>query len=346
MNGSQLQIRRLVVPAGVLLACGALLIGQTQKTPAPSATAMQQAAAAFLESLSDPQREQATFSFNDEERLNWHFIPRERKGVPLSELEGGSLDAAHALIASGLSDAGYDQALNIMSLEELLYLLEGGNREERRSKRDPDKYFISVFGQPGPSGDWGWRVEGHHLSLNYTIRDGVVTSSTPEFFGANPGTVDAGPGRAIRVLGPEEDMARQILKLCSKAQQKKAWISQEAPRDIRGGGVAQPVVTEPEGLPFSEMNDDQRKMLGELLAEYLKNMPQSISNQRRAEIRAAGMDKIYFAWWGSSELNEPHYYRVQGPTFIVEYNNVQNSANHVHSIWRNLDGDFALAREK
>ena len=339
-----MQIKRFAIPACVVVACGALLMGQAKKEPSPSAAAMQEAAKTFLGSLDEAQLEQATFEFGDEERLNWHFIPRERKGLPLKDLEGTPMQAAHGLIASGLSEAGYEQALNVMSLEEILYLLEGGDREERRSKRDPQKYYLSIFGTPSAKGQWGWRVEGHHLSLNYTIQDGVIISSTPEFFGANPGTVDAGPGRAVRVLGPEEDMARQILKLCSDEQLKKVWRDKEAPSDLRGGGVAQPVVTDPVGITFAEMNDDQQELLGQLLAEYLKNMPASISKQRKKQIQQAGMDKIHFAWWGSPNVNEPHYYVVQGPTFIVEYNNVQNNANHVHSIWRNIDGDFAVSR--
>lgn len=337
-----MQSKRILISTMVVACVAALLVAQQRSSVTPKADAMMQAAQAFLGTLSDEQKGQATFGFEDAERTNWHFIPRERKGLPLKDLEGDALKAAHRLIASGLSDAGYDQALNVMSLEEILYLLEGGDRDERRSKRDPQKYYLSVFGAPANSGAWGWRVEGHHLSLNYTIRDGVVVSSTPEFFGANPGTVDAGPGRFIRVLGPEEDIARQILKLCSDQQSKVTWISKEAPNDLRGGGVAQPVVTDPVGLKYADMTADQKELLASLLGEYLQNMPADIAAQRRQQIKAAGMENIHFAWWGSSEVNEPHYYVVQGPTFIVEYNNVQNSANHVHSIWRNIAGDFAI----
>ena len=253
------------------------------------------------------------------------------------------MQTALALLRSGLSEAGYDQALNVMSLEEVLYLLEGGKREERRERRDPQKYYLSVFGTPGPRGNWGWRIEGHHLSLNYTLKDGEVVSSTPEFFGANPGQIDAGPGRRIRVLGPEEDIARQILKTCSPEQQKAAWISKDAPDDIRSVGTLQPDTSAALGLAMSKMSDDQKKLMAELLSEYLKNMPEDVVAERRGRISSAGMDNIYFAWWGSSEMNERHEYRVQGPTFLIEYNNTQNSANHVHSIWRNMDGDFNLS---
>jgi hypothetical protein len=323
----------------VAAAMAALLMAKPNAQP-PSGALMIQAANTFLESLSDVEKQQASFAYDDEERLNWHFIPRERKGIPLKSLEGDRLRSAHRLVSSGLSKAGYEQALNVMSLEEILYLLETGDRKERRARRDPLNYYLSIFGKPATTGAWGWRFEGHHLSLNYSIVDGELTATTPEFFGANPGVVDAGPGRAVRVLGPEEEGARQILKLCSPEQERIAWIEKTAPRDLRGGGVAQPETTPPVGLSAAKMSSDQRRLLGELLDEYLKNMPADVEGQRRAEINQAGLDSIHFAWWGGADRNEPHYYRVQGPTFLIEYNNTQNKANHVHSIWRNLAGDF------
>jgi hypothetical protein len=324
---------------------GALLSANLKKDE-PSGAEMTKAATKFLSTLTKDQTEKTSFNFDDKERLNWHFIPRERKGLPIKELEGAALKSAMALLRSGLSEAGYDQAVDVMSLEEVLYLLEGGDRETRRSKRDPRKYFVSIFGKPGNNGTWGWRFEGHHLSLNYVIIDGVVKSSTPEFFGANPGLINAGPKRAIRVLGPEEELGRSILKSCTPAQQKVCWIEKKAPDDLRGGGVAQPETTAPVGLPIGKMTDDQKKLMAELLNEYLKNMPSDIEKQRRNQINSAGLDNIYFAWWGSSEQNERHYYRVQGPTFLIEYNNTQQSANHVHSIWRNMSGDFNVAVEQ
>ncbi|HLJ11607.1 MAG TPA: DUF3500 domain-containing protein, partial [Planctomycetaceae bacterium] len=281
----------------------------------------------------------------------WHFIPRERKGLPLRDLEGNSLKAAQALVASGLSKSGYDQALDVMSLEEVLYLLEPGDRAERRERRNPGKYYISIFGMPSETGKWGWRVEGHHVSLNYTLDNGEVIGSTPEFFGANPALIDAGPGRSIRVLGTEEDLARQILKLCTPEQMKVAHVGANAPDDLRVGPnpqspSAQPETTPPSGLPASKMSGDQKKLLGELLSEYLKNMPADVSSRRRDTLMRAGIDNIHFAWWGQTERNERHYYRVQGPTFLIEYNNTQNNANHVHSYWRDLAGDFGIPLEK
>lgn len=337
-------VRKLVLSSVVVCAMAALLVARNYQA-GPAKSKIGGAAQAFLATLTPEQRAQATFDYDSDERVNWHFIPRERKGLPLKDLEGDARQAALELLQVGLSAAGYDQAINVMSLEEILFLLEGGDREERRAKRDPQKYYFSVFGSPSDQGTWGYRVEGHHLSLNYTITDGKVVASTPEFFGANPAFVDAGPKRAIRVLGPEEDIARQILKLCNDDQMKKCWLSKDAPDDIRGGGVAQPIITEAEGLPASEMSDEQKKLLRALLTEYLKNMPADVEAERRARINKAGFDGIVFGWWGSDERNKRHHYRVQGKTFIIEYNNTQNDANHLHTIWRNVDGDFNLPRE-
>ncbi len=341
-------IRKLMLAASVLIAMAALLSANLQ-TETPTGVVMAKAANEYLGKLTAEQRKQTSFTYDDKERLNWHYIPRPRNGLPIKQLEGEALKTALNLIRSGLSEVGYDQALNVMSLEEVLYLLEAGVREERRTKRDPQKYYLSIFGTPAETGTWGWRLEGHHLSLNYTIKEGKVASSTPEFFGANPGTIEAGLGRQIRVLGPEEDMARSILKLCNDEQKKLAWIDTAAPDDLRTGGAmgtdpvaAQPETAAPVGLPASKMNNDQKKLLAELISEYLKNMPSDVVRERRTAIEAGGLDNIHFAWWGDADQHKRHYYRVQGKSFLIEYNNTQNNANHVHSMWRNLSGDFAI----
>lgn len=307
--------------------------------------AMAAAASRFMEVLDHSQKLQVRFDYDDSERLNWHFIPRERKGVGLWDLNGAARDAANGLVESGLTAAGYAKVLQVRSLEEVLYLFEGGEEEERRTKRHPHKYYVTIFGTPGPKSLWGWRFEGHHLSLNFSINNGKIVSSTPEFFGANPGLIDAGPGRSLRVLGKREDIARQILKACSTETTSKVWLSKEAPGDIRGGGVAQPVLSEPVGLRFADMAPEQQNLMRELIGEYLTAMPSSVVAERMKQIQKDGMNDIHFAWWGGSELNEPHHYVVQGKSFIIEYNNTQNKANHVHAIWRNTAGDFNVKPE-
>lgn len=336
---------RLILAAIVTSFMAALLWAQGNQAE-PAGVKMAAAAKEFLAALTPEQAAQAKFGYDDPERLNWHFIPRPRKGLPIKVLSGDALKKAHALLQTGLSQPGYEQALNVMSLEEILYLLEAGDRNERREKRDPLKYYISVFGTPEKTGLWGWRVEGHHVSLNYSVKDGVVVASTPEFFGANPGLVDAGPGRSIRVLGPEEEIARQLLKLCTPEQLKVAWLDKAAPDDLRGGGAPQPETTPAVGLKAADMSAPQKELLTQLLSEYLKNMPSDIETARRQKLNAAGIDAIHFAWWGDQERNKRHYYRVQGPTFIIEYNNTQNDANHVHSMWRDMAGDFNVPLAK
>lgn len=331
-----------VIAIGVVITMGALLVAQADKAP-PAGVAMAQAALEFLASVPPDQQAKAKFSFDDAERLNWHFIPRERKGLPFREMQPPGVRAAHKLLASSLSPAGYEQALDVMSLEEVLFLIEGGDRAKRRENRDPKKYYISIFGTPSPTGKWGWRLEGHHISLNWLIENGQIVSSTPEFFGANPAIMDGGAGRVIRVLAPEEDIARQVLKLTPPDKMSAVLLDKKAPGEIRGANALQPDTTPAAGMPASQMNADQKKLLAELLNEYLKNMPADVSAKRRAAIEQAGMDKIHFAWWGGTERNEPYNYRVQGPTFLIEHNNTQSSANHIHSVWRDMKGDFGIA---
>ncbi|MCA9058616.1 MAG: DUF3500 domain-containing protein [Planctomycetaceae bacterium] len=311
----------------------------------PVATAMAAAADHLLDSLTYDQKLKIAYGFDSPERLNWHFIPRERNGVALRELSGAAREAADQLLISGLSTAGYEKSLEVRSLEEVLYLFEGGEEAFRRERRHPHKYYITIFGTPGAKGQWGWRVEGHHLSLNFTLADNRIVSSTPEFFGANPGLIDAGPGRSLRVLGRREDLAREILKACNESQSKAMWISREAPDDVRGGGVAQPIITEAVGLRYADMSVEQQNLLKELLNEYLSAMPAQVVRDRMQAISKAGMDDIRIGWWGESERNQRHHYVVQGSSFIIEYNNTQNEANHVHAVWRNVDGDFALPRQ-
>ena len=324
--------------------CHASFAFALDEAPSPG-TAMTIRAAQFLDSLPDDLKAKATFEYDDPERQNWHFIPKDRPGVGLWDLEGDALSAAEKFVSTGLSAAGYETILKVRSLEEVLYLFEKGEEQVRRKKRHPHKYSICIFGTPAKTGAWGWRFEGHHISLNYTVKDGTIVSSTPEFLGASPGLVQAGPGKSLRVLGRREDLGRQILKTCPAEKQSVLWISKKPPREIRGPGAAQPMTGEAQGLKYSEMTVQQQKLLKDLLAEYLKAVPITVVKSRMQTINESGMDNITFGWWGGSELNEPHHYVVQGTTFVIEYNNTQNKANHVHSFWRNLGGDFNLPAE-
>ncbi len=304
------------------------------------AEAMARAANAWLSTLDASQREQATFAINDPDRTNWHFIPKPfegegmRKGLTMRDMRQDQRALAFALLSSGLSHDGFFKATSIMSLEQVLWELE--NHAE---KRNPEMYYVSIFGDPG-SKAWGWRLEGHHMSLNFTIADGKVTSGTPSFFASNPAEILEGPRKGTKVLAAEEDLARAFAKSLSDDQKKQAVIADKAPKEILTEALPEVAALGDEGISFAALNDDQKKALRELMEVYVHRLRPEIAEQEMAQIEAAGLDKIVFAWAGEFEDKTPHYYRIQGPTFLLEYANTQNGANHVHAAWRDFKGDF------
>jgi hypothetical protein len=306
-----------------------------------AASQMAEIARTFLGSLTAEQKAKATFAFTDDERENWHFVPIERKGLPLKEMSQQSRLLASALLNTGLSQNGAMKAFTIMSLEEVLYQMESAADESKRAyvreRRDPEKYFVTIFGEPGDKGAWGWRFEGHHLSQNFTIKDGQIVRATPSFFGSNPGEVREGPLTGVRVLAREEELGRELVKSLTPDQAAKAIVPGEAPKEMLSAQDRKISPFSPDGLPDSEMNDDQKKLLKRILVEYLARVRPDLAEESLEEIKKSPMN---FVWMGGKERGEPHYYRVQGKTFLLEYDNVQNNANHVHCVWRSFDGDF------
>ena len=294
------------------------------------------AANALLQALTPEQKAQASFGVTDAERANWHFIPRERKGLQIKEMTQEQRLLAQALLATGLSHRGYSKAVSIMSLEAILAEMEKG--KAGGAVRDPERYFVSIFGTPGKE-PWGWRVEGHHLSLNYTAAGGAAPAMTPSFFGTNPGEVRTGARTGTRVLGTEEDLGRTLAKSLNEEQRKAAVILAEAPKEIFNTPTARDF-TKPEGLPQSALTAEQTATLMKILKEYLFRCRPDVAAEDLAKVEAAGLAKLHFAWAGGFEPGQPHYYRVQSGNFVLEYDNTQNDANHVHSIWRDLDHDF------
>ena len=295
----------------------------------------------FLTSLDDDQRAAATFEFGGDERENWHFIPRERKGVSMKELSTQQRLLAHALLNTGLGFRGSAKAVTIMSLEEVLYQMEGADESKRaaiREKRDPEKYFVSIFGKPADQGTWGWRIEGHHLSLNFTIKDGQLLSATPCFMGSNPGEIREGALKGLRVLAVEEELGRELVKALSPEQFKTALVAEVAPKEMLTAAERKVSPLKPVGLSDADMDAKQKEMLKRLIGEYLERQRADIAEEVLKEVESNGA--IHFAWAGGLERGEPHYYRVQGKTFLIEYDNTQNDANHVHSVWRSFEGDF------
>lgn len=306
---------------------------------AETAKRMAEAALAFLAALDPGQRAKACMDFADETlRQDWHYIPRERAGLPLKEMDARQRTLAHQLVATGLSAAGYTKAQTIIALEPILHQLEGA---ARRFPRDPELYYLSIFGTPGGETPWSWRFEGHHISLNYTLVAGSMVGPTPTFFGANPAQVRHGEHAGLRALEEEEDLGRQLVKELDGTQRQVALISAEAPSDILTRNL--PRVgdeVKPEGLAGAGMSASQRQVLKALVEVYVQRLPEELARVEWGKFERADLGAVRFAWAGGLERGQPHYYRVQGPAFLVEYDNTQNDANHIHAVWRDLENDF------
>jgi hypothetical protein len=307
--------------------------------------AMAAAAADWLASLEPAQRAKASFPFPaDDERTRWYYTPTERGGLPLAEMGPVAQRLAHRLMASGLSEGGYATAATVMGLENVLDAKEGwrrgyDGRAVPHRGRDPQLYFVSVFGDPG-EGAWGWRVGGHHVALNYTLLADGGVSASPLFLGANPAlTRLVGPG-VLRPLAAEEDLARELLDALAPDQMATAMLSDEAPGDIlqRNRPTIRP--GPPEGLAGARMLPQQRELLTGLLRQYFGRLPGPLAGIAAARALGERLEEVHFGWAGSPEPGRPHYYRVQGPRLHIEYDNVQDGANHVHSVWRDPEGDF------
>jgi hypothetical protein len=297
----------------------------------------------LLATLTPEQAAKATYELKDSERFDWHFIPRERRGLPLKEMKPEQKHLAHALLNTALSNSGYLKASTIMSLEQVLRDLEQGHGPAR----DPELYFFTIFGRPNTNGIWGWRVEGHHLSLNLLIVEGQEISATPSFFGSNPGEVVDGPRRGLRVLGAEEDLARQLVKSLNDEQKKTAVYTNVAPREIITGNDRKARALTPMGISAAKLDKTQNELLWQVIREYVGRYRPEIAGEDLKKIEQAGAKNLFFAWAGGVEPGQGHYYRIQGPTFLMEFDNTQDNANHIHTVWRDLENDFGedLLRE-
>ncbi|MEO7501470.1 MAG: DUF3500 domain-containing protein [Gemmatimonadaceae bacterium] len=343
--------------AAVILAASALGLTVAAK---PSSATMAAAATKFLESLTPEQRRQATFAFEGAERTHWNFIPTElfpRNGLTIKQMNESQRRLAHDLLKAGLSQRGYMTATQIMELENVLAVIETAQRAAAPPPaqgnpppvflRDPEHYFFSIFGTPSTRHTWGYRVEGHHMSLHFTVVNGTLVAGAPTFFGTNPAAVRVGPKKGTRVLGPVEDAARVLVESLDASQRGKAVIDTIAPNDIVTVAKVKIDPLSPAGIPASDLTGSQRALLKKLIDVYTGYMADDIAADRLTRIERAGWDRVAFAWAGSLERGKKHYYRVQGPTFLIEYDNTQNDANHVHSVWRDFNGDFGedLLRE-
>lgn len=306
-------------------------------------------AKAFLESLNEKQLAQAKIEFDSEKRVQWHFIPMEtRKGLPLMEMEAAQKELAMKLLQGAVSVVGFNKAKKIMSLESVLRQLEGPSSHQRRN---PEKYYFTVFGDVSMGNRWGLSVEGHHLSLNFVMQGNKIIDSTPQFFATNPAELkaDYGPGfaKGLQVLREEEQLGFEVLASLNEAQRKQATLPGDVPSEIRGAGAVQAPAEAVTGLPAEKMTAEQKEKVKALMTVYTAKMRPAVSKERWELIENSGFDKISFSWSGGDRAGVGHYYRIEGPTFVIEFINVQpdaagNPANHIHCVWRDMQGDFDL----
>ena len=303
----------------------------------PPAT-MHAAAEKFLQSLSAGQNAKAQFVFTDEERYNWHFVPKERKGISLGELNTAQRNAAMQLLRTALSEGGYNKVKGVLELEAILRSVE--NRSDDDEYRNPGKYYFSIFGKPGANTIWGWRLEGHHISFNFSSENNQLVAGTPAFLGANPAIVLSGPEKGRQILKDETELGFALLRSLNTEQMKQAITDNRAPADIITGASRNAIINDDRGVTYAQLNTEQQKLLLQLLSVYIHRYTKSFSSVMMKDIEDAGINKLKFVWAGSQQPGKGHYYRILGPSIIIEYDNTQNSANHVHTVLRDLKNDF------
>jgi hypothetical protein len=343
-------IKRSIVAAG-LLAVGATA-GAQQADQAAVARQMVEAASALLATVAGgPSGVETTVGFNrganlaltldNPARESWAYWPTERVGVPLDLMSGDQRRLTQDLLSTLLSSRGHLKVAQIMQLEQILGMLDTAGLP-----RGVGHYEVVLFGKPSVTEPWGWRFEGHHVSLNVAVGEAGI-SVTPSFFGSNPGEVRSGPLTGLRVTGAEEDLARDLVESLSAAQRGKAVVSAEAPRDIFTGNIGKPreqweawrTALQPEGVAVRELNEVQQHWVRRILDEVVGVYRPELS---AAFLAAIDPKTLSFAWAGATERGKPHYFRLQGESFVFEYDNVQDGGNHVHSVWRDKTGDFGM----
>ena len=295
----------------------------------------------FFDSLSDSQKKRTCFPYLDGERIFWYYPPMNRHGLALRDMNQNQRDLAFNLMSTGLTDRSFKQAKQIIHLESVLGPLEK-SQDIVNFERDPELYYVTIFGQPGDKDPWGWRVEGHHVSLHFSIWKDEVIAMTPFFFGANPAEIRQGPEKGLRVLGDREDIAFTLMESLDSMQRSKAIIYDEAPYDILTYNSSRVSLPAEEGLSLAKMTTAQVDIATSLIAEYVNQVATGLAREKLAQIHQNEMSNMHFAWGGSTKTGKPHYYRIHGGNFLVEYDNRQNGGNHIHSVWRDVENDFGL----
>lgn len=298
----------------------------------------------FVHSLNPEQRQLAVFAFDDQERYNWFYVPRERKGLPIKKMTPEQRTAAMQALQTLLSQTGYQKVTSIIDLENVLRVVE--NRPPNDTYRDPENYYFTIFGDPDQAkAPWSFRIDGHHVALQFQLLNGKIIGFTPAFMGSNPGIVRAEvPQKGKFILQQEADLAYKLLNALTEEQLKKAVISERCPGDIVTTNTRKASIDKKEGIPYGELTGAQQKAFLQLLGTYLDNYHVTLKNQQLDKLKQAGLDQLVFAWAGDREPGfgpgKGQYYRIHGPTILIEYDNSQNQANHIHSVVRDLTNDF------
>ncbi|KAB7728627.1 DUF3500 domain-containing protein [Rudanella paleaurantiibacter] len=306
--------------------------------------AMREAARQFAQTLSAEQKQLAIFTFDHDERFVWHYTPVSRKGLSMKGMTEPQRRAALALLRTGLSDEGYRKALDIMDTENVLRVVE--NRPPNDTYRDPDNYFLTLFGDPEGTQPWGWRFEGHHLSVQFSSLTGQIMGATPLFLGSNPGEVRAEvPQKGRQILRRETELAFALLETLTPEQRQQAVLATRAYNDLVTGNRRRASLDRMDGLPLAQMTDRQRTLFLQLLQTYLANYRVTLAKQQLEKLEKANLDSLRFAWAGGLQPQlgtgeNGWYYRIHGPTILIEYDNTQNNANHIHTVVRDLTNDF------
>jgi hypothetical protein len=297
----------------------------------------------FLNTLSEELREKANFTLEDEERYNMNYVPLPRKGPTFHDFDDKQTDAAIDLLRSSLGKEGFRKSQEIMALEKVLRVIEDNANDtmpDGRPRRDPLNYHFCIFGQPSSKTPWGWRFEGHHLSLNFTSSDGKLSASTPSFFGTNPGIVATTEQKGKEVLKEEASLGFILINSMGDVQLKTARFSEEAPNDVISVNNRIALALTPTGISYTSLSEDQKEQLLKLVDVYLTTFEPDFEARFWKKIQKAGIENLSFAWAGSLQPGSGHYYRIQGPMLLIEYDNTQNNANHAHAVVRDLSNDY------
>jgi plasmid stabilization system protein ParE len=306
-----------------------------------TATRLAEAAEHWLASLEPAQRARAMFPFDSDERFTWDYRPGERQGLAIGAMSPAQQAAAFALVDAGLGERAAREVRSVIALEPILGALERQAGRGNWTRRDPGLYWFAVFGDPGAAEPWSWRLGGHHVAVQTTIAGGFVVGAAPSFLGANQATVPSGPQAGARAIDGEERLARALLASLTPEQRQLAVVDPVAPPDILSGNGRHADLREvPNGIRADQLDDAQRRGLEALIRHYLERAAPDVAVAEWDRLEAAGLDPVTFAWAGPDTPGEGHYYAVRGPSVLLEYDNTQDRANHIHAVWRDPENDW------